>query len=197
MKSTIKLGLSALAISLTALAPAASALETVELNKTHVLRLPAPASAVVIGNPKIADVSVHSDNTLFLLGRGYGETDILILDAQGNTILHTDIRVIGSQASGNVSLIIPGEGRNTYNCTPYCRPAPIIGDNPTFITKYESAVHASANGPAILSAAPTPMTGGPGAGLAQGLMGGASIMGAASGSRQFDPVMQMGSDNAH
>ncbi len=154
MKNVTKFGLSTIAIALTAFMPGASALETVELNKTHLLRLPAPASAIIIGNPKIADVSVHSDSTLFLLGRGYGETDILILDAQGNTLLHTDIQVIAPKRANGINLITPGSGQKSYNCTPYCRPAPVIGDDPAFRKKYESGTPNNNNGTANLSPAP-------------------------------------------
>ena len=45
---------------------------SVELNKTQVLHLPETASAVVIGNPTIADISIYSPNILFIVGRGYG-----------------------------------------------------------------------------------------------------------------------------
>jgi len=38
---------------------------SVELNKTELVRLNQSANAVVIGNPSVADVSVHSDRTLF------------------------------------------------------------------------------------------------------------------------------------
>ena len=60
---------------------------TVELNKTEILRLPSAAGSVIIGNPKIADVTVHSSDLLFVVGRGYGETNLIILDSNGNTML--------------------------------------------------------------------------------------------------------------
>ena len=65
---------------------------SVELNKTKVLRLPQAASAVLVGNPNIADVSVHSANTLFLVGRGFGETNLIVLDANGNEMMDAMIR---------------------------------------------------------------------------------------------------------
>ena len=41
---------------------------TVELNKTEILRLPGAAAAIIIGNPKIADVTVQSSDLLFVVG---------------------------------------------------------------------------------------------------------------------------------
>ena len=32
----------------------------VELNKTEIVRLPGPASSIIVGNPNIADISVQS-----------------------------------------------------------------------------------------------------------------------------------------
>lgn len=124
----------------------ASAAETIALNKTHVMRLSAPAGAVVIGNPKIADVSVHSDNTLFVFGRGFGQTDILILDTAGNTLVHTDITVVEQTNEGTVRVITPGAGNQTFDCKPYCRPAPAFADDPEFKGKYSAAVAATAGG---------------------------------------------------
>jgi len=48
----------------------------VELNKTEIVRLPGAAASVIIGNPKIADVTVQSSDLLFVVGRGYGETNL-------------------------------------------------------------------------------------------------------------------------
>jgi len=87
-----------LATLLSAPAFAADGLYSVQINKTEVLRLPAPASAVIIGNPEIADVSIHSADTVFVVGKGYGETNLLILDKNGNTMMSSDIQVITPQS---------------------------------------------------------------------------------------------------
>lgn len=105
---------------------------SVDINKTEIVYLPAPAAAVVVGNPTIADVSVHSPDTLFLVGRGYGETNLLVLDAQGQTLMNANITVSQGFKSGNVRVFKVGAGRETYNCTPNCQPAPVLGDAPRF-----------------------------------------------------------------
>ena len=109
----------------------------VELNKTQVLRLPASAGAIVIGNPSIADVSVHAADTLFVVGRGYGETNLIVLDRQGQTIMDTDIQVSQSVSPQSVRVFNRGE-RKSYNCTPSCQPAPVLGDSPAFINDFTS-----------------------------------------------------------
>ncbi len=137
MKNAVsKLSCGALILSMLAIAPSAIAGEVVTMNKTHVLKLPRPASAVLVGNPDIADVSVFSDDTLFLLGRGFGQTDLLVLDAQGGVILQTDVTVVSSHSPQNVTMITGNEERSTFHCQPYCRPSPNKGDDPAFAGKF-------------------------------------------------------------
>lgn len=110
----------------------------VELNKTQILRLPSSAGAVVIGNPSIADVSVHAADTLFVIGRGYGETNLVILDRQGQTIMDADVQVSQSVSPQSVRVFNGGQ-RQSYNCAPNCQPAPVLGDSPDFISDFTSA----------------------------------------------------------
>ena len=115
--------------------PLATATElAVTIDKTQILRLPAPASTVVVGNPSIADVSIHSENTLFIVGRGYGETNIIILDKNNEMIMDTNILVKNPRTG--VRLFKVGKGKETYSCTPYCMQAPILGDIPSYVSKY-------------------------------------------------------------
>ena len=112
---------------------AADGLYSVQINKTEVLRLPAPASAVIVGNPDIADVSIHSADTIFVVGKGYGETNLLILDKAGNTMMSSDIQVITPQSRNQVRIFNSATGRQTYNCGPSCNPSPTLGDSSDFI----------------------------------------------------------------
>ena len=104
----------------------------VDLNKTNIIRLPRAASAVLIGNPDIADISVHSAKTLFIVGRGYGETNLIVLDRNGHEVLDTNITVTNNLSSHNVRLYNASE-RQTYSCLPNCLPSPVLGDTPEFI----------------------------------------------------------------
>lgn len=106
----------------------------VELNKTEIVYLPEAASAIVIGNPEIADVSVHSDDTIFIVGRGFGDTNLIILNAAGQTVMNADVHVTGSSSNRNVRIYNGGNAkRATYNCAPYCQPSPVLGDDSGFI----------------------------------------------------------------
>lgn len=103
------------------------------LNKTEILRLPAPASAVLVGNPQIADVSIHSADTVFVIGRSFGETNIVILDNNGNTLIDANIQVSNVLPRNGIRVYYGGSERETFNCTPHCSAAPILGDTPEFI----------------------------------------------------------------
>jgi len=127
------IGLSILAASASAPAEAGSAQSyTVELNKTEILRLPGAAASIIIGNPKIADVTVQSSDLLFVVGRGYGETNLIILDVQGNTMMNADLQVVNTLPKHGVRLY-NGKNRETYSCIPYCGPSPVLGDENSFI----------------------------------------------------------------
>jgi len=170
-----------LAVTVASMAPmVASAGSTghysVELNKTEVVYLPASAGAVVIGNPEIADVSVHSANTIFVVGRGYGETNLVVLDASGQKIMDADIQVVNNLPAHGVRLY-NGKQRETYSCAPYCQPAPVLGDSRDFIGSNQGSGTTITNN--IASGAPTlpsfsGSTASRGTGAQQGLSGGPS-----------------------
>ena len=105
---------------------------TVELNKTEIVRLPGAAASIIIGNPKIADVTVQSSDLIFVVGRGYGETNLIILDAQGNTMMNADLQVVNTLSANGVRLY-NGKQRETYSCIPFCGPSPVLGDTRVFI----------------------------------------------------------------
>ncbi len=127
------LGLGLLAASVPVAAQAGSSESfKVELNKTEIVRLPGAAASIIIGNPKIADVTVQSSDLLFVVGRGYGETNLIILDSSGNTMMDADLQVVNTLPRHGVRLY-NGKNRETYSCIPYCGPSPVLGDTPGFI----------------------------------------------------------------
>jgi len=115
----------------------------VELNKTEIVRLPVPASAILVGNPDIADISIHSSNTIFVIGRSYGETNVIVLDTQGRTILDADIQVSSQVPRNGVRVFFGGTERESYHCSPYCSAAPVLGDTPEFIGANSSVLSLS------------------------------------------------------
>ena len=149
------IGLGVLAVSAAAPAHAGNAPSyTVELNKTEIVRLPGAAASVIIGNPKIADVTVQSSDLLFVVGRGYGETNLIILDSQGNTMMNADLQVVNTLSHNGIRLY-NGKSRETYSCIPFCGPSPVLGDTAGFIGNNTSAERALTSAPAFNASAPS------------------------------------------
>jgi len=109
---------------------------TVDINKTQIMHLPAPASAIVVGNTAIADVSVHSSNLLFIVGRGYGVTNVIVLNDLGQTIMEADIQVKNGNSNTGKRIMMVGQGWRSYECSPFCQPAPVLSDNPGFVAQF-------------------------------------------------------------
>ena len=102
---------------------------TVETGKAKAIKLNVNADSVIIGNPNIADVAVHNDTLLFVTGKAYGTTNLMIFDHQGNTIHSSDV-VVTSNSTSWVSVNRAG-ANFTYDCAPSCRPTMSPGDDQT------------------------------------------------------------------
>jgi pilus assembly protein CpaC len=63
------------------------------LNKSVVVRLPAEARDVIIGNPDIVDAVIRTKTTAYLFARKTGQTNIFFFDAAGQQILALDLEV--------------------------------------------------------------------------------------------------------
>jgi len=151
------IGLGMMAVSAPAYAGGANSY-TVELNKTEIVRLPGAAASIIVGNPKIADVTVQSSDLIFVVGRGYGETNLIILDAQGNTMMNADLQVVNTLPHQGVRLY-NGKSRETYSCIPFCGPSPVLGDDGRFISNNTSNERNLTSFPAFNAASSTPDTG--------------------------------------
>lgn len=103
---------------------------SVKVNMARILRINTPASTVIIGNPGVADVTIQDPQTLVLTGKSYGQTNMIVLDAQGNPIADTLIEVV--QAQSDLVTVYLGSARTTLACAPVCQPTVMLGDDPAF-----------------------------------------------------------------
>ena len=55
----------------------------VEIDRSARIQLRGAAASVIVANPQIADVSVVDANTLFIVGKGYGVTEVVAVDGVG------------------------------------------------------------------------------------------------------------------
>ncbi len=90
----------------------------VTMNQAKIVKLDRPADTIVVGNPAIADASVQDARTVVLTGRGFGVTNLVILDLDGNPIVDEQITVTRDTASS--VRIYRRANVQTMSCTPYC-----------------------------------------------------------------------------
>lgn len=117
-----------LAASLIAATPALAAADlSVGLDQTRTLRIEQPIQTLSIGNPAIADVNVRDGQTIFVLGKSYGRTNVLGLDAKGETVLDMTVSVTASD-QGAVT-VYRGSKQTSYDCAKGCQRALVPGDD--------------------------------------------------------------------
>lgn len=109
-------------------AMAASNVVEVLVDQATLVRLDRPAAEIVVGNPSIADVSVQSGKVLVVTGKSFGETNLIVLDANGKVIANQQL-IVKEPRTGFVTMY-RGSARQTLHCAPYCTPPLVIGDTP-------------------------------------------------------------------
>jgi Flp pilus assembly secretin CpaC len=90
----------------------------VEMNQAKIVKLARPADTIVIGNPQIADAAVQDASTVVLTAKGFGVTNLVILDDQGNPIVDQQVTVVRQTASS--VRVYRRADVQTLSCTPYC-----------------------------------------------------------------------------
>jgi hypothetical protein len=118
-------------------APALAEAQTilVEVDESRIMEMPAAPGAIVIGNPSIADVSIQG-RKLFIHGRGYGQTNLTILDLDGNQI--GNFSLIGTHNQPSSIAVFRGPERYSYSCANFCEAQVQVGDNGGFMSETAS-----------------------------------------------------------
>lgn len=98
----------------------------VALDQAFPIRLVESAQGVAIGNPSIAGVSVQNDHFLFVTGRSYGSTNLVVVGDNGR-VLYSG-RVIVTPDERGAIIVTRGTDTARLECSPVCRPRPDIGD---------------------------------------------------------------------
>jgi Flp pilus assembly secretin CpaC len=90
----------------------------VAANHTTLVRLPADAAALVIGNETIADAALYDARTVFVTGKGLGRTNMMALDGEGRVLYAADL-VVSSGSRGAVQVYRGNDGAR-FVCAPNC-----------------------------------------------------------------------------
>src|ERR1043166_6088638 len=152
MKSKFGRGEAALPVFALALLPAvllpraALAAEpplNIVVDQATLMRLPEKVSTIVVGNPLIADVAVQSGGLVVVTGKGYGSTNLIVLDRAGTVLLERQV-VVRAPTDQTVS-VYRGAERETYSCTPNCERRITLGDSAAYFTATAGQADARSN----------------------------------------------------
>jgi Flp pilus assembly secretin CpaC len=103
------------------------------LDQATLLKLPEQVSTIVVGNPVIADVSVQSAGLVVVTGKGYGSTNMIVLDRTGTVLMER--QVVVRAPSDQIVQVYKGQERETFSCTPICQRRVTLGDAPGFFSQ--------------------------------------------------------------
>jgi hypothetical protein len=127
MRRIARLALLAAAAALLA-APALAGGMRVDLDQVRTITFRAPIATVYVGNPAIADINMIDSRHAFILGKSYGTTNLIALNAHGVSVANEQITVMGNQ--GSTVTLNRGAERVTYDCAAgRCEPTPTPGDS--------------------------------------------------------------------
>ena len=66
----------------------------IPLDQVRVLTFKTPVKTVFVGNPVIADITVIDPTHVFILGKNFGTTNLVALDAMGRETANDQITVL-------------------------------------------------------------------------------------------------------
>lgn len=120
---------------------------SVPMDQSAVLVLPNGAQSVMIGNPAVADVNMLDARTAVVLGRGFGVTNLLVIDARGRTLLDRQI-VVSSADVGRINVYRRATESqrpevSNYTCSPRCERTPMPGETDADFNHYNAPYLAS------------------------------------------------------
>jgi hypothetical protein len=119
-----------LALAAAFVTPALAATDiVVNSDQAKMVSISGEPGTIVVGNPSIADVTMNRSN-IFIHGRNYGSTNIIVLDKEGNQLANLDVTVM---LGGNHNInVFKSAGRLSYSCAPLCEATLQVGDRPDF-----------------------------------------------------------------
>ena len=104
----------------------------VDLDQARLVKLPERAATVVVGDPLIADLSIQPGGLAVVTGKGYGATNVIVLDKNGAVLAEHTVLVRGP--SDPIVVVYRGSSRETYSCAPECQPRMTLGDEEKYFT---------------------------------------------------------------
>src|ERR1700728_5259566 len=77
-----------------------TAMLSVTIDEAKIARIPEGTTTLVIGNPIVADVTMlKGSGAMVVTGKGFGQTNLIALDAKGEVLDEKTIRVVPTAAT--------------------------------------------------------------------------------------------------
>jgi putative type II/III system pilus formation protein len=102
----------------------------VYVDQAKLVKLPAKVSTIVVGNPLIADVTLQSGGIVVVTGKGYGATNFIAMDRNGEVLVDRQIQVEGP--TDQLVTVYRGVERESYSCMPICQRRVTLGDGENY-----------------------------------------------------------------
>src|SRR6478672_1064857 len=102
----------------------------VSVDQAKLVKLPSGVSTIVVGNPLIADVTLQSGGIVVVTGKGYGATNFIAMDRNGDVLVDRQIQVEGP--TDQLVTVYRGVERESYSCMPICQRRITLGDGETY-----------------------------------------------------------------
>lgn len=107
----------------------------VNVDQAKLVKLPTGIATIVVGNPMIADVTLQTGGVVVVTGKGYGATNFIAMDRNGQVLVDRQIQVQGP--SDQLVTVYRGIERESYSCMPVCQRRVTLGDGETY---FKSAI---------------------------------------------------------
>ena len=95
---------------------------SVQVGKAAKLTLSERPTVVVVGNPAVADIIVENSRLIFLMGLMPGETNLIVLDRNGDELISAPVVVTPSDA--RTVTVNRDVAEFTFSCNPRCAGVP-------------------------------------------------------------------------
>lgn len=128
---------------------------TVPMDEARMITFTQPVTTLFIGNTTIADVTIIDSHHAYLLGKTFGATNMIGLDANNHQVMNAQINVT-NRVLGSVTL---NRGAETYNysCTRlHCETSPRPGDPKDYVSNTEGTAQTHEDSAAKAAVASNP-----------------------------------------
>src|SRR5438270_10597044 len=124
------LAIGILLVPASAFAAATGDTVAVNVDQAKLIRLPERVATIVVGNPLIADVTLQSGGIIVVTGKGYGATNFIAMDRNGEVLVDRQIQVEGP--TDQLVTVYRGVERESYSCMPICQRRVTLGDGENY-----------------------------------------------------------------